>query len=252
MKGDFSRDTFDPAKRYSRVLQQQGRVQLDADWNEQGAILLHQLRTMARDLIGAHGAPAAAPGFEIIADPFDKRLPKEVAATLKPGGFLIGPGRYYVDGVLVENDRYLPYHRQTGFPFADGTDPDTLKDTRHSMLVYLDVWERLVTAAEDPAIAATADSQFHMAIARATRNDYYARFVEFLGVRLVPPSSLYLKYQPERSHDAYTHKVSDEHDAVLDAIVRMDIEKARHAARHHMQESLLRHSELNDLISRDE
>lgn len=153
MKGDFSRDTFDPAKRYSRVLQQQGRVQLDADWNEQGAILLHQLRTMARDLIGAHGAPAAAPGFEIIADPFDKRLPKEVAATLKPGSFLIGPGRYYVDGILVENDRYRPYHRQTGFPFNDGTDPDTLKDTRHSMLVYLDVWERLVTAAEDPAIA---------------------------------------------------------------------------------------------------
>ena len=111
---------------------------------------------------------------------------------------------------------------------------------------------RRIREAEDPAIAATADSQFHMAIARATRNDYYARFVEFLGVRLVPPSSLYLKYQPERSHDAYTHKVSDEHDAVLDAIVRMDIEKARHAARHHMQESLLRHSELNDLISRDE
>ncbi|WP_303760458.1 FadR/GntR family transcriptional regulator [Sphingobium yanoikuyae] len=111
---------------------------------------------------------------------------------------------------------------------------------------------RRIREAENPAVAATADSQFHMAIARATRNDYYARFVEFLGVRLVPPSSLYLKYQPERSHDAYTHKVSDEHDAVLDAIVRMDIEKARHAARHHMQESLLRHSELNDLISRDE
>ena len=39
MRGDFSRDTFDPVKHFSRVLQQQGRVQLDADWNEQTAIL---------------------------------------------------------------------------------------------------------------------------------------------------------------------------------------------------------------------
>ena len=35
MKGDFSRETFDRARHYSAVLLQQGRVQLDADWNEQ-------------------------------------------------------------------------------------------------------------------------------------------------------------------------------------------------------------------------
>ena len=38
MKGDYSRDTFDPAKHFTRVLMQQGRVQLDADWNEQAAL----------------------------------------------------------------------------------------------------------------------------------------------------------------------------------------------------------------------
>ena len=31
MKGDFSRMTWDPAKRYTRVLMQQGRVLLDSD-----------------------------------------------------------------------------------------------------------------------------------------------------------------------------------------------------------------------------
>lgn len=153
MKGDFSRDTFDPNKRYSRVLQQQGRVQLDADWNEQGAILLHQLRLMARDLIGAHGAPAAKPGFAIITNPLDGNLPGGAAASLTTGSFLIGPGRYYVDGILVENEGYVPYHHQTGFPFDDVTSPDALKDVKETVLVYLDVWERLVTAAEDPAIA---------------------------------------------------------------------------------------------------
>ena len=67
MKGDFSRLTFDPKKRYSGVQMQQGRVQLDADWNEQQAIFAHRLATEATDLIGPSGAPLSSPGFRIIA-----------------------------------------------------------------------------------------------------------------------------------------------------------------------------------------
>ena len=51
MKGDFSRDTFDPLKHFSRVLTQQGRVSLDADWNEQADITAHRTETEARDVI---------------------------------------------------------------------------------------------------------------------------------------------------------------------------------------------------------
>ena len=61
MKGDFTRNTFDPAKHFSRVLMQQGRVTLDADQNEQAAIQLHYLRTLARDLIGPYAAPVEKP-----------------------------------------------------------------------------------------------------------------------------------------------------------------------------------------------
>src|SRR3954447_3717608 len=57
MKSDFTRVTFDPRNHFSRVLMQQGGVTLDADFNEQAAILLHHLQTMARDLIGPHAAP---------------------------------------------------------------------------------------------------------------------------------------------------------------------------------------------------
>ena len=57
MKGDFTRVTFDPIKHFSRVLMQQGRVTLDADSNEQSAILLHYLRNLAKDIIGPYGAP---------------------------------------------------------------------------------------------------------------------------------------------------------------------------------------------------
>ena len=42
---------------------QQGRVQLDADWNEQADILLHYLRTLAADLIGPFGGPQGRPGL---------------------------------------------------------------------------------------------------------------------------------------------------------------------------------------------
>ena len=33
MRADFARETFQPTKHYSAVVMQQGRVQLDADWN---------------------------------------------------------------------------------------------------------------------------------------------------------------------------------------------------------------------------
>ena len=41
MRGDFSRQTFEAEQHYSAVLLQQGRVQLDADWNEELDIAAH-------------------------------------------------------------------------------------------------------------------------------------------------------------------------------------------------------------------
>lgn len=109
--------------------------------------------------------------------------------------------------------------------------------------------KRMREVSDDPAASALADTQFHMAVARATKNDYFARFIDFLGVRLVPPRSLYLRGQPSVAHADYAEKVHSEHDAVLTAIVRMDIAGAREAARLHMMESLMRHSELSETIA---
>jgi hypothetical protein len=92
MKADLTRNTFDKFHHFARVLMQQGRVQLDADWNEQTAIVLHYLRALAADLIGQHGGPTANPGFGVIVTPSG------------PGDFIIGLGRYYVDGILCEAD----------------------------------------------------------------------------------------------------------------------------------------------------
>lgn len=88
MKADITRSTFDPSKHFRRVIMQQGRVQLDADWNEQAAILLKYLQALAADLIGPYGGPIANPGFQIVDG--------------MSNNFAITPGRYYVDGILCE------------------------------------------------------------------------------------------------------------------------------------------------------
>jgi hypothetical protein len=113
-KGDFTRDSFHPAKHFSRVLMQQGRVQLDADWNEQTAILLHYLRSLAADLIGPHGGPAVegSNGFSVSTQ---NNLGDEL---------VIGQGHYYVDGILCEfNTPAVPITP------ADGQNEITLGNT---------------------------------------------------------------------------------------------------------------------------
>ncbi|MGH3388372.1 MAG: DUF6519 domain-containing protein [Actinomadura sp.] len=145
MQGDFSRVTFDPAKHFSAVLTQQGRVPLDADANEQGAILLHYLRTLAADLIGPAGTPAEAPdgpgGFQV-----------EIAPGAGTPDLTIGPGRYYVDGLLCENAGGTTYLTQPDGHLEPADPDDRLPDGELPYLVYLRVWERLITALEDPSI----------------------------------------------------------------------------------------------------
>jgi uncharacterized protein DUF6519 len=93
MKADLTRNTFQPLKHFTRVLMQQGRVQLDADWNEQSSILLRQIHRLGADIIGDHGGPADKLGFMIV----------ELSAT-RPGvvDFQIADGDYYVDGILCQ------------------------------------------------------------------------------------------------------------------------------------------------------
>jgi hypothetical protein len=150
MKADLTRNTFDRRKQFSRVLMQQGRVQLDSDWNEQVAILLHHMQTLAADIIGPYGGPRDNLGFEIITDLAS--LPDEELkrlGSLDDGDFIVGHGRYYIDGVLAENESYAKYTDQ---PYLYGLEPVE----EDSYLVYLDVWERHITAIEDPDIQEVA------------------------------------------------------------------------------------------------
>ncbi|MGV9298652.1 DUF6519 domain-containing protein [Amycolatopsis sp. NPDC003676] len=139
MQADFSRRTFDSLKHFSAVLAQQGRVQLDADANEQAAILLYQLRTTVADLLGQSAAPAGAHGFRI--EPHQDHA--------KIDDLSISAGRLYVGGLLVENDEATSYWTQPE-GYLD-QEKDELPEAG-PFVVYLRVWERLITALQDPAI----------------------------------------------------------------------------------------------------
>ncbi|MDB4951654.1 MAG: putative Pectine lyase family protein [Gemmatimonadetes bacterium] len=171
MKGDFSRQTFDPTRHFSGVRMQQGRVQLDADWNEQADIGRWRDETGALDTLGGCGGPLHFAAFGIVAR---AALPADEAAWVTGaypgwadggGDLLLSRGRYYVDGILVENEHAVPFTRQPDLPAVGGTsylpgiDPAIvgarpLADGTH--LLYLDVWQRHLTALEDPRLREVA------------------------------------------------------------------------------------------------
>lgn len=145
MKGDFTRSTFRRDKHYSSVRMQQGRVQLDADWNEQLDIEAHRDRTTHRDVIGYCGGPKGKDK-----DGNDLAGFKITAAGAKLN---ISKGRYYANGILCENEADMLLTDQEDLP-----DFDPLSEIAEESvyLAYLDVWERHITALEDDEIREVA------------------------------------------------------------------------------------------------
>jgi hypothetical protein len=143
MKGDYSRFDFVQRhwreKHYSGVQTQQGRVTpLDSEWNEQLDIQRYIDETTRRDVIGPSGTPEQDNGFAI-------------SVTPGPAGTVrIGDGRYYVDGILCENDRLVPITEQPNWPGFQ------LPRAPGFYVAYLDVWQRHITALEDPEIREVA------------------------------------------------------------------------------------------------
>lgn len=144
MHADLSRWMFQPERHYSRVITQQGRVSLDSDANAQASILLHYLRTLAADLIGPAGGPSGEAGFAIT-----------MAGSGPDAKLQIGTGRYYVDGLLCEADGTAPidyYQQPDGYLAEAGV--TTLPGA--PCVIWLKVWERFISAVEDPCLREVA------------------------------------------------------------------------------------------------
>ncbi|WP_426700917.1 DUF6519 domain-containing protein [Rhodanobacter sp. Col0626] len=150
MKGDFARVTFDPALHYSHVFQQQGRVLLEADWNEQAQIQLHLLRALVKDLVGP--CWAAGNGFGLTTSTTDA---KGAVKPLLLADWELSPGHFYVDGILCVNEAVCTVATQPQAPtpdygVADGK--NGFENPPAGYALWLDVWERHLSWVEAPAI----------------------------------------------------------------------------------------------------
>ena len=136
MYGDFSR-VLDPRfGHYSAVLAQQGRLLLDAELNEQAAIVLDYLRRLTIDLVGPFAGPAHRPGFRV----------ELVTEGGKCRAVRLSPGHYYVYGVRC--DAPAP-HQAPGDEIPVG-------EHEAPFVVYLAVWEQSVSAIQAPDLAEPA------------------------------------------------------------------------------------------------
>ncbi len=139
MKGDITRLTFRPEKHYQAVRMQQGRLQLDADWNEQVDIQNYLTQSLAKYVIGDSGVLKNSDSFRI-----------DVSESASD--FQINAGKMYVNGIICELEQNTTYKTQLDYPNPNS--PELIQDKFY--LAYIDVWERDITALEDPEIRESA------------------------------------------------------------------------------------------------
>jgi hypothetical protein len=145
MKGDISRFTFNPLSNYLSVLKQQGRVDLDSDWNEQGEIFTEQIRQLISDFIGLFAVPL---------EPNDIANDNSQALAIDnfnygPGGvidFDIGRGIVYIGGYIFRLPGDITYSAQLDYPEPDMPPPG------RDLIVYIEAWRRSICYIDDELI----------------------------------------------------------------------------------------------------
>jgi len=105
-----------------------------------------------------------------------------------------------------------------------------------------DFMDRLDSQDVDAEVEARADFDFHLAIAKATRNPHFPRFLEAVMSEI--SFDLVLKRRGFFGGQAYVKKVNKEHASILAAITQGDVKAAKAAMTQHLEESLARYRKL--------
>jgi hypothetical protein len=162
MGTDISRVRHDPLKDFAGIALQQGRLLLDADFNEYVTILDRRLRAETMDLT-SYGPDPTEAGVAWV----PRLTPDGFRVTAAGASFTIGRGRMYIDGLMAENHGLPPLafddllREETGtleVPYeqqAYWLTPEEIP-TSGTHLAYLDVWQREVTHLEEPDLIETA------------------------------------------------------------------------------------------------
>ncbi|MEU6225696.1 DUF6519 domain-containing protein [Streptomyces sp. NPDC047042] len=160
--------TFDPLRRYANVRLQQGVPLVDADLNELDDVRKFELRAHLRWYVG-DGVPEGSDGFRIVGGldndfTISAGVPTAPANTAPTDQGLRHVGRILVDGLdaIIPTDlRYSQQPLHAGRPGAAAlaarlgvpvTPALTTPSGPTQFLVYLDMWERLLTPEEEPGL----------------------------------------------------------------------------------------------------
>lgn len=152
MSSDRARISYDEMQEYRSVVMQQGRVTLEADWNEQSDLLTEEMRKEALDFVGPVGSPDG--GYVV---------------SMGEADLEITPGTLYVGGLRVSigGDRPLLYGNQMKEQRppagqwldhfqSDGRFLTVKRPDKGFELVYLLLREQEITAVEDRALLEVA------------------------------------------------------------------------------------------------
>lgn len=80
----------------------------------------------------------------------------------------------------------------------------------------------------------SADFEFHLEIARASRNPHFVALMSMLGGRLIPRARLASAERLSADWPEYLRRVGAEHESIYEAIAAEDPEAARAAMRTHL------------------
>jgi GntR family transcriptional repressor for pyruvate dehydrogenase complex len=92
--------------------------------------------------------------------------------------------------------------------------------------------------------AVAEDFAFHRAIAEATGNRQFPRFLAFLGSHVIPRQSVRLSVDTPAKRRAYLERIQHEHARIVTGIGARDSAEAQRAMREHLTRSLERYRRL--------
>ncbi len=104
----------------------------------------------------------------------------------------------------------------------------------------------LEDAAEAGGSAVDEDLALHRAIAEATGNPEFVRFLQFIGRHLIPRRTVTGLPESMGGRRAYLALIQDEHRRIVSAIGARDAQGARSARRRHLPRSLARYRKLGE------
>jgi len=110
-------------------------------------------------MTGDAGLRAYSEAFKVVQNP-QGHVPGQVSGDtvreFTPAPYYIVKGRYYVDGILCENEETVPATQQPNLPPDSTQQNNPLPSSPGIYIVYLDVWEEYVACIEDSSIREAA------------------------------------------------------------------------------------------------